>query len=193
MPQYTRANTAPGSPERKQVYAREYAARTRKSGQETGLSYTKQRQLRELYPVTAITERNLHRKYGASPGDIAVQKTKYALYRAHIARAYKAQGKSLSLSEQKAVRTIKGMPHMPGNPVQHLAAWYSAIDMPFMPGPRYAVPDMPWREQSDEGSGLGAPGERAPWQSWLEEDIETGTEELDLVDFADYDLGEYSG
>ena len=110
MPQYTRANTAPGSPERKQVYAREYAARTRKSEQETGLSYDKQRQLRELYPVPEQAKSKLRRKYSLTP------------------------------TEHKAVKVISGVPNVPGTPVEHLWDWYARLGTPFTdnPGERWA-------------------------------------------------------
>ena len=169
MPQYTKANTAPGSPERKQVYAREYAARTRKSEQETGLSYTKQRQLRELYPVPALVKHKLGRKYGK---ESAVQEARYAVHRAHITRGYKRAGKPLTPTEGKAVKVLAGMPNVPGNPVEHLRDWYAKISMPFTgnPGER-------WAEAVERSQDLGGWGGALSWE-----------DELDMVGYADYDL-----
>ena len=173
MPQYTRANTAPGSSERKQVYAREYAARARKSEHETGLSYTKQRQLRELYPVSGLAKSKLRRKYGK---ESAVQETRYAVHRAHIARGYKRAGKSLTPTEHKAVKVLTGMPNVPGNPLEHLRGWYAKIGMPFAgnPGERWVEAAAQEQDLSRWEGALG-------WQ-----------DELDILDFSEYDLGEYS-
>jgi hypothetical protein len=174
MPQYTRANTTPGSPERKQVYAREYAARARKSEHETGLSYTKQRRLRELYPVSTTVKSKLERKYGK---ESAVQGTRYAVHRAHIARGYERAGKSLTPTEHKAVKVITGMPNVPGNPLEHLRGWYANLGMPFAgdPGER-------WAEAVERSQDWGG------WEGALRWE-----EALDMMDFSDYDLGEYSG
>jgi hypothetical protein len=178
MPTLTRANTTPGSPERKAVYAREFKARVKKSEYETGVSYGKQRRLRALYPLTHQAHRKVVEKYGRNAG---MQETRYAVHRAHIARAYEHQGKDLTVVQKKAVRLIKGVPLVRGNPVEHLAKWYEEIGMPFSQGPG----------TTGTGEPLPPAGKHVGWRGLGPEPDEP--DELDYLDYSEYDFGEYSG
>jgi hypothetical protein len=147
---YTRANTAPGSPERKQVYAREFAARKAREGTR-GLTYHKARQLRSLYKLSpTVTNRIVHRDGRAK---LTEEHTRYAILRAHVARAQQRAGERITPTQAAAVRQIAGLPNLP-NATVAMGSFYTGLGL--SPG---SLPHGRAPQQETEGGGGGGGGD----------------------------------
>lgn len=114
----TRANTQPGSPERKEVYAREYAARQARANQED-LSYYRVRNLRALFPLSEKSKAELKR----NKKDVSKAHTRYAIIRAQQAQAEIQTGKSVSARQARGAK-ILNEPLGNVNPNAEIANWY---------------------------------------------------------------------
>lgn len=114
----TRANTTPGSVERKAVYAREYQERQARA-QQISVSYTQARQLRQLWPMSAQSKAELrknHRNMGQAH-------TRYAVIRSQIAIAEANAGNKVSARQRRSIRVLRE-PLGTVDPVAELAQWY---------------------------------------------------------------------
>ena len=217
---YTRANTLPGSAERKLVYAREYKARAAREREQSGVSYDTARKLRRLYPLSPVTKSQVKRKYGAA--NVTKQGTRYALTRAHIARGLVKAGKRVTTPQRQAIAAIKGLPDALVNPVDELGAFYHSLGMEMTGQPPMSLQEASrgWKEtvgqepglfesfgfggathysEGEEDDGGGGGGEWAREEEDLGGDIGGWADEMEAMyedayyDFEIWDAGEYSG
>jgi hypothetical protein len=115
---FTRANTKPGSPERKAVYTVEYEKRQKREKKQ-GVSYPQARRLRESFPLSAPTRAELKRNHK----NVTVEHTRYAIIRAQVVRVQLEHGKHLSKKKTRGARAAGHLPPI-DHPTAALAAWY---------------------------------------------------------------------
>jgi len=151
---YTRANTLPGSPERKLVYAAEYKARQAREREQSGVSYDTARKLRPPLPLTSVTKRQVKRKYGAA--NVTKQGTRYALTRcAHSPRIGQSR-KRVTTTQRQAIAAIKGLPDTLVNPVDELGAFYHSLGMEMTGQPPMSLQEASrgWKETVGQEPGF---------------------------------------
>lgn len=132
-------------------YAAEYRARSERE-RALGLpGYSQARRLRALFPLSDMAKAQTVATYGRK--SLTEMHTKYAITRAHIARAQEHRGERLTPKKRTAIRQIATLPDMT-NPVLALGNFYQSIRMD--PG-RLPTSREPLREPR-RPSGFGGGG-----------------------------------